>query len=91
MDSSAIVPYQPDQNPSSPEPTVSVNQDEAVDNQGENTMEFLILVLLVSVVIGAWRGLLYEVLSVLNWLAAWARASSVSPASLSLRCCWVAA
>jgi membrane protein required for colicin V production len=30
----------------------------------------LILVLLVSVVIGAWRGLLYEVLSVLGWVAA---------------------
>ena len=26
--------------------------------------------LLVSVVIGAWRGLLYEVLSVLGWVAA---------------------
>lgn len=30
----------------------------------------LALVLLVSVVIGAWRGLLYEVLSVLGWVAA---------------------
>ena len=30
----------------------------------------LALVLLVSIVIGAWRGLLYEVLSVLGWVAA---------------------
>ena len=30
----------------------------------------LLLVLLISVVIGAWRGLLYEVLSVLGWVAA---------------------
>ena len=30
----------------------------------------LLLVLLISVVIGAWRGLLYEVLSVIGWVAA---------------------
>lgn len=30
----------------------------------------LLLVLLVSVVIGAWRGLLYEVLSLMGWVAA---------------------
>jgi len=30
----------------------------------------LLIVLLASVVIGAWRGLLYEVLSVLGWVAA---------------------
>lgn len=30
----------------------------------------LLLVLLVSVLVGAWRGLLYEVLSVLGWVAA---------------------
>lgn len=30
----------------------------------------LLLVLLVSVVVGAWRGLLYEVLSVIGWVAA---------------------
>ena len=30
----------------------------------------LLLVLLVSVVVGAWRGLLYEVLSLMGWVAA---------------------
>lgn len=30
----------------------------------------LLLVLLISVVVGAWRGLLYEVLSVIGWVAA---------------------
>lgn len=30
----------------------------------------LLLVLLISVVVGAWRGLLYEVLSLIGWVAA---------------------
>ena len=37
-DSSALVPFQPDQNPSSPEPTVSTPQADAAGNQGETTL-----------------------------------------------------
>ena len=37
-DSSALVPFQPDQNPSSPEPTVSTPQADAAGNQGEMTL-----------------------------------------------------
>lgn len=38
-----------------------------------------IAVLLVSLLLGAWRGLVYEVLSVLNWLAAFMLAQWLGP------------
>ncbi len=39
----------------------------------------LLLVALVSVAVGAWRGLLYEVLSVFAWVAAWLVAQALGP------------
>ena len=44
------------------------------------TLDWIFLaVLLVSFVIGAWRGLVYEVLSVLSWIAAFVLAQVFAP------------
>jgi membrane protein required for colicin V production len=45
-----------------------------------STLDWLVVaVLLASVVLGLWRGLVYEVLSVLNWLAAFVLAQWLAP------------
>ena len=36
-------------------------------------------VLLVSLALGAWRGLVYEVLSLLSWIAAFVLAQGLAP------------
>jgi membrane protein required for colicin V production len=44
------------------------------------TLDWIFLaVLLASMVVGAWRGLVYEVLSVLSWLAAFVLAQWLAP------------
>lgn len=46
------------------------------------TLDWLVLaVLLASAVLGLWRGLVYEVLSVLNWIAAFLVAQWLAPAA----------
>lgn len=48
------------------------------------TLDWIFLaVLLVSFVIGAWRGLVYEVLSVLSWIAAFVLAQVFAPQAAS--------
>ncbi len=45
-----------------------------------STLDWIILALLAaSVLLGLWRGLVYEVLSVLNWLAAFVLAQWLAP------------
>lgn len=44
------------------------------------TLDWIFLaILLVSLVVGAWRGLVYEVLSLLNWIAAFVLAQWFAP------------
>ena len=45
------------------------------------TLDWIFLaVLLVSMVVGAWRGLVYEMLSLANWVAAFVLAQWFGPA-----------
>jgi membrane protein required for colicin V production len=44
----------------------------------------VVAVLLASVLLGLWRGLVYEVLSVLNWLAAFVLAQWLAPRAAAL-------
>jgi membrane protein required for colicin V production len=44
------------------------------------TLDWIFLaVLLISLIVGAWRGLVYEVLSVVNWIAAFVLAQWFAP------------
>lgn len=46
------------------------------------TLDWIFLaVLLISLVVGAWRGLVYEILSVANWIAAFVLAQWFAPAA----------